>query len=236
VYHCKRCKTWFADPDPWDYSDWREPDTDAVEYYRRFEAGARLRAAQTLAYVTERYGLAGRLLDVGCAAGHTLAAANDLGWTTTGLEPNRTLADHARSTLGLNVIHDSLRPGLFAPESFDVIILDQVLEHLVDVRGHFAEIVVLLRPGGILWIGIPPVDWLRVLLARLPGIDRMGERLNMYGDVEQHVNYFTRASIGRLVESHPPMTLLPPYHHHRWSIGVHRVLGLSTGNFLMRKR
>ena len=62
-----------------------------------------------------------------------------------------------------------------------------------------------------------------------------GERLNMFGDVEQHVNYFTRRSIRHLVGLHPDLTLLGDFHPHTWSVPLHRLAALSTGNFLIKK-
>ena len=90
----------------------------------------------------------GRLLDVGCAAGFLQAGMAQAGWTTTGLEPNATMVNHARSRLGLDVMQGTLEspPSL---EPFDAVTLIQVIGHFFDLSRALSSVRELTRAGGV---------------------------------------------------------------------------------------
>ncbi|SHK37299.1 Methyltransferase domain-containing protein [Desulfatibacillum alkenivorans DSM 16219] len=92
----------------------------------------------------------GRVLDIGCSIGHFLALAKEAGWDAVGLELNEKAVAYATKELGLDVRPQLLDEAGFPPESFDVVTLWGVIEHLkrpVEVISQIAEI---LKPGGIL--------------------------------------------------------------------------------------
>jgi SAM-dependent methyltransferase len=93
----------------------------------------------------------GTVLDVGSAAGFWLAGLADCGFTVRGIEPNATMAAHARERLGLAVETAELERFATA-ERFDLVSLVQVVAHLRDVRGALERAVALVRPGGHLLV------------------------------------------------------------------------------------
>ena len=97
-----------------------------------------------------------RVLDVGCGEGNFLTQARARGAETWGVEPNRTAAQIARSK-GLAVFE--ILPGLHeSAEAYDVITAFQVLEHVVDPIAFIGGCVEVLRPGGVLVVGVPNDD------------------------------------------------------------------------------
>ena len=96
-----------------------------------------------------------RLLDVGSGPGFFLKTAKDRGWNVRGIEPSRQAAAHARE-LGLEVIE-----GFFNTESarslgaFDVVHLNNVLEHVPDPSDLISSARDLLSPGGLLCLNVP---------------------------------------------------------------------------------
>jgi 2-polyprenyl-3-methyl-5-hydroxy-6-metoxy-1,4-benzoquinol methylase len=99
-----------------------------------------------------------RLLDVGCGNGRFLSLARKLEWECHGVEPDAAAAQVAReqgiSLLGSRV--EELPADLAG--TFDVITLNQVIEHVydpVDVLRHCHD---LLRPGGYIWLETPNTD------------------------------------------------------------------------------
>ncbi len=90
------------------------------------------------------------LLDVGCAYGDFLTVAQELGFDAVGLEVDKPLAEIARQH-GFRVHGGFLEELALPDESFDVITLWDVIEHVGDPKSLLREAVRLLRPGGILF-------------------------------------------------------------------------------------
>jgi SAM-dependent methyltransferase len=84
-----------------------------------------------------------------------LRAANERGWTATGLEPATEFASFARQYSGAEVVEARLEDRPFERESFDVVTLGAVLEHVFDPVELLTEIHRVLRPGGVLWLDVP---------------------------------------------------------------------------------
>ncbi len=95
------------------------------------------------------------LLDVGCGPGFFLKTARERGWQALGLEPSKQAAAHARE-LGLEVVE-----GFFNAETasglgrFDVVNLNNVLEHVPDPADVVARARSLLTTGGLLSLTVP---------------------------------------------------------------------------------
>ncbi len=98
----------------------------------------------------------GKLLDVGCGAGSDLRAFNKIGWEAVGVETNQTACDHAR-TMGLEVIYGTIFDANFPDNSFDIVRLRHVLEHLDNPRKVLTEIKRILKPGGQVIITTPNI-------------------------------------------------------------------------------
>jgi SAM-dependent methyltransferase len=122
----------------------------------------------------ERYGLGemgrsacGRLLDVGCGAGYFLDAARSAGWQVAGVELSDPAAAEARDSLGLDVWSGSLAQAAFPSESFDLITMFEVLEHMRDPGAALKEANRVLQRGGLLAIEVPnDMDAYRARMAR----------------------------------------------------------------------
>jgi SAM-dependent methyltransferase len=99
--------------------------------------------------------LSRRLLDVGSGPGFFLQTAKERGWRVLGIEPSRQAAAHARD-LGLEVVE-----GLFNADTapglgrFDVVHLNNVLEHVADPVELLALARELLDKGGLLCLNVP---------------------------------------------------------------------------------
>ena len=111
-----------------------------------------------------------RVLDVGCAGGAFPEAANQLGCDVVGVEPSRWLSEHARATYGLDIRTGVLQDQELAPESFDVVTLWDVIEHLTQPRAVLGCARELLKSSGLLVVNFPDWDGLmrRVLRDRWP--------------------------------------------------------------------
>jgi 2-polyprenyl-3-methyl-5-hydroxy-6-metoxy-1,4-benzoquinol methylase len=110
-----------------------------------------------LAAITARFSLPvhPRLLDVGCALGSMLQEAKTLGWDAVGVETSEFAARYAAEHTGCSVFAGTLEKASFPSESFDVVTLMDVIEHVPEPIGLVAEICRVLRPGGVVLVVTP---------------------------------------------------------------------------------
>jgi SAM-dependent methyltransferase len=98
---------------------------------------------------------AGRLLDVGCGYGDFLAGARQSGFEACGTELDPGQAERAAQASGAEVRAGDLETCGFEPESFGVITMWHVLEHLPDPLGALRSARELLKPGGMVVVAVP---------------------------------------------------------------------------------
>ena len=95
--------------------------------------------------------LKGRILDIGAGTGDFLLEAKNQNWEILGIEPN----DKAkRIAVGKGIKFGDTIEKLES-NSFDVITMWHVLEHVPDVEHQVAELKRLLKPSGTIVIAVP---------------------------------------------------------------------------------
>ncbi|MDO5969139.1 class I SAM-dependent methyltransferase [Flavivirga aquimarina] len=95
-----------------------------------------------------------KLLDIGCGTGDFLQTTKQDNWNIFGIEPNDQARKIANKKTNNSVfkIEELLK---FESESFDIITLWHVLEHLPNLEEHVAIFKKLLKPNGTLIIAVP---------------------------------------------------------------------------------
>ena len=96
----------------------------------------------------------GTALELGCGDGFMLNALRSFGWAVSGTERTEEMAQFAREHFGLTVFVESTHP-IPPGQTFDLVIMFQVLEHLADPMPQLRRAHSLLAPGGRLIIGVP---------------------------------------------------------------------------------
>lgn len=138
-----------------DIGYFRGAEPDGYDDYHAEEPVLRRQARRYLRTIERLLDGKGAILDVGCAAGFLLDEARRRGWETRGCEPNRVLADEARSR-GLGTVHAQLfdlGPAIpRAPRGEQCVSFLNVLEHCAQPRTAIARARDLLAPGGLLFI------------------------------------------------------------------------------------
>jgi len=96
-----------------------------------------------------------RLLDIGCGYGFFLRKMAQRGWAVEGIEVSRSGREYAREKLGLNIHSKLLEELAFPKESFDVVSLFYVIEHVHDPERVLQEVYHILKPGGMILLRWP---------------------------------------------------------------------------------
>ena len=177
-----------------DDSYWRSaaPRTLGYHDYRGDEALYLETFRRRLAFVLRQGPRTGRALDVGSAAGFCMAALRELGFEAHGVEVSETIARHAIDALGFDTVHiGTLDSAPYAPHSFDLITMWDVVEHVVDPHALLATARELLKPDGLLVLETQDID---SPFARL-----LGRRWHHFKHAE-HIYHFTPATVRSLLE------------------------------------
>jgi 2-polyprenyl-3-methyl-5-hydroxy-6-metoxy-1,4-benzoquinol methylase len=139
-----------------------------------------------------------RVLDVGCATGYIAARLTARGCSVTGFErdPIASVAaeEHCETVIVGDIESPEDRRAL--PRDFDVVLLGDVLEHLVDPWETLRFVGGLLATSGVVVASIPNVAAWTVRLSLLRGRFDYAEQ----GLLDRtHLRFFTRAAAHELV-------------------------------------
>jgi 2-polyprenyl-3-methyl-5-hydroxy-6-metoxy-1,4-benzoquinol methylase len=137
----------------------------------------------------------GRLLDVGCSSGYFLSRARDAGWDVEGTELDPKAAAIARQAFNLPVHSGDIRDLSFADSQFDAITLWGVLEHLTAPQVYLRHLSRLLKPQGVIVVGVPNSGSLNALVSQLSR-----HSWDMFLE-PGHLHHFTLATLSRLGRS-----------------------------------
>ncbi len=191
IVQCRRCGLVYANP--------RQGDSLVLETYE---------AVQDPLYVEEREGRVltferhlrplerltgpptGRaLLDVGAYTGVFVEIAASHGWDAWGVEPSRWAVAEARKR-GLNVVRGTAGTADLPEDTFDVVTMWDVIEHLTDPLAELRHAQRLLKPGGFLVVHTMDIGspFARLMGGRWPWL------------MEMHLYYFTRRTLRMMLE------------------------------------
>lgn len=165
VLRCKECDLVLTYPRlQWSDLEAHYPD----DYYNDRVTDHQLnqhpgRATHPLAPLTEINDLIsdlkpGQLLEVGCGTGETLAYWEQRGWTCTGIEPSATAAEIATDEYGLNVFQGRFEEFDVNDGDYDLVLFDNVLEHLHDPFTAIERAHDLLQGDGKLVVEVPNIE------------------------------------------------------------------------------
>ena len=130
-------------------------------------------------------GVKGKLLDIGAGTGDFLTVAKNDGWQTVGIEPSAKAKEIAIKK-GVNFAQDL---ASLESNSFDIITMWHVLEHVPNLEEYISELKRLIKPSGTIIIAVPNF--------KSYDAKYYGEFWAAY-DVPRHLWHFSKTAIQKL--------------------------------------
>lgn len=139
-----------------------------------------------------KYYKTGNILDIGCGTGEFLNTCKNAKWNTLGIEPDNDARNMGVQNYGLDIRTESELKNL-EPESFDIISMWHVLEHVPNLNERVDDLKRLVKPKGIIIIAVPNCNSLDAKIYK--------EEWAAY-DVPRHLYHFTPKDIETLFGKH----------------------------------
>lgn len=167
-YQCPNCQLVFQSPRP--------PFSQAIKYYpsstywgrniKKLEpipdlVNLRWKTyGQIYTWVQQKKLPAGKILDIGSGLGLFLSQFGEWGWDMLGVDISADVANYSRLTFGVKTKVGDVSSLRFSKNSFDLVSMISVLEHVYDPRKTLSTVHRLLKKSGYLIIFIPNVNGL----------------------------------------------------------------------------
>lgn len=138
------------------------------------------------------------LLELGCAHGGFVALARQLGFDASGLELSPWVAQFARKTFDIPVLQGPVENQNIPPGSLDIIMLNDVLEHLPDPIGTMNHCGKLLKEDGLLVVQTPDFPESKTYEEMTAESNTFLEHVN--GKANEHLYLFSQRAVRRLFD------------------------------------
>lgn len=143
-----------------------------------------------------------KLIDIGCGEGFALNHFKKLGWQVHGVDFTlKALLDFHP-----NLANDVIETDAFAyidtliqeKKTFDVVVCNHVLEHVVDPISLLEKISKIVEKGGHFRVSVPnDTSWLQDYI-----VEKSYAQKNFYLAVPDHISYFNCETLVKTVQSH----------------------------------
>lgn len=152
---CSICQLVYVNPRYADHAILNAPFNKIGEEYR--EGGQENLISREKKYLRklkrlENYRKENTLLEIGCHEGHFLKVAQIKGWNVFGVEPEPAPAKIARKRFNITIHQGFLETAHYPNGKFDIVYLNEVLEHIDRPIILFNEIRRILRRGGVVYV------------------------------------------------------------------------------------
>ena len=130
------------------------------------------------------------IIDIGCGNGAMLHMLQEQGFRhLTGLEPSEKNCRGITERWGIRAVAGALGEDIppLVGETFDVVLMEGVLEHLIDVQGNVRDALAYLKKDGALYLNVPD-------LAAFPDCHDLYQQFSV-----EHVNFFSLPSMQNLM-------------------------------------
>ena len=181
----------------------------------------------------------GKLLDVGCGYGFFLKEMKLRGWDVEGVEVSQTGRQYSQDKWSIHVYSQPLEDLDIPENSFDVVTLFYLIEHVNDPLVLLREVNRIIRPGGLIllrWPHTTPI--VRILGPLSRKLDLYHTPYHLYDFSPETMKMLLAITDFKNVETIIGGYTLPPREIYRWASMIFGGLGeavyfLSGRNILL---
>lgn len=164
IVQCKNCGLVYTNPRLSTFSLKKGYAETKDQEYIQEDASRGINAFLSLSTI-KKFVKEGKMLDIGCATGFFLNVGRT-DFEVIGLELSPWAADFARTKFKLKIITEDLISADLENESFDIVTLIDVIEHLADPINTLKEINRILKPSGVVYLLTPNIDSISAKIMR----------------------------------------------------------------------
>jgi len=200
LYKCEQCGLVNLDLDGIDITQNQEKYEYLNELPDPFDPKFNKGNMATYTFIKRKIREKGSFLDIGCGSGALLFYARQDGWQVKGLELSEHLAKEVKKTHGIEVDAINFMDMEDFSETYDLVTLRHVLEHIPDSLLVMSKIHKLLKPSGHAVLEFPNIEGVSFTIKRL--LNRFGLAKNKFNPdfVPGHCNEFSKKSFYYLAD------------------------------------
>ena len=196
IYECLKCGLLYTEPRPNKESIGNYYKSEEYYSHQENKKGFIPRIYERIKAINlkHKYKIAtqdiniGQLLDIGCGVGDFLHTAEQHGWECTGVEPAEEAIEIAKKRTKAKLISSEDLQNI-ENETFDVITMWHVLEHVDNLKWQIEQLFRLVKTNGRVVIAIPNY--------KSADAEYYKEKWAAY-DVPRHLNHFNKEVISKI--------------------------------------
>ena len=156
----------------------------------------------------ERFTPVGRFLSIGSGSGDELETAMRRGWAVEGFDVDPVTTEQLARRLGIPVYSGDLSTVPLPRAAYDCVYMDQVLEHPKEPAPYLRLSHRVLKPTGVLYIGVPNIDSLSAAWKTFLGKRNLKPLRGRHYDSWHHLFYYSPRTLPRILERYFDFTVV----------------------------
>ncbi|KPJ66976.1 hypothetical protein AMJ44_07575 [candidate division WOR-1 bacterium DG_54_3] len=193
---CKDCKIVFTYPLPDGLTE--AYDEDYYNIWHETQLRQRGKLWRRRLKIVKKFCKSGKLLDVGTGDGLFLKVAKTASFNIWGTEISPTAVRKAKNLYGLDIHLTEIENADFEENSFDVITIWHVIEHVKNPQVLLKKVYNLSKPDAVVFVATPNLDkYVSRIIYRLKN-NKPYPFYSLKG--EQHLFHFTESTLKKIIK------------------------------------
>lgn len=206
IARCRACRVKFMNPQYTDqylervYARYNDPTQDQTMTIPAGRGAVMPNKREGNFNLIERFVSPGRFLSIGSGSGDELRTAMSRGWSVEGFDVDPVTTQRLARDLGVPVYSGDLTTVSLPTAAYDCVYMDQVLEHPKEPAPYLRLSHRVLKPTGLLYIGVPNIESLAALWKTFLGKHNLKPLRGRHYDSWHHLFYYAPHTLRTILE------------------------------------